>query len=246
MTSNPKPLTLIGISGKPGSVKMRYAAPIIQELRFHGYKTIQTALAGSLYSELNGIIDDWHSNEFSSEELAEKYELDDDALWKDLIALIDPSKLGEKYHYGFSRRNENMRKALNLFGSQIRREQDPDYFLKKMIDSISDEIDFAVFTDLRYPNEVDYLNFNGHYSIRISEPPEIVYSDPEDGFKYSQEGLSDPTETALDEWDVWYAYVEPQTFLGKEIVSDILDELKLPKKEEQVYTPASSRAKISG
>lgn len=184
----------VGISGKPGSNKMTYAFPIVRELRVRGFKTDLVSLAKPLYDELNEIAQRVGAG-VSDDELILKYELGERG--DELLKLLGPDLIGESHPiYGYSRRNESFRRALSLLGSRIRRKQNENYYIDKLVNSLPSELDFAVLADLRFPNEADYIFRNEGMTIRVN------VNEPENnsgGFKY-EAGMSDVTETALDKY----------------------------------------------
>lgn len=184
---------IIGISGKPGSNKMFYAFRIIRELRLRGYDTDWISLAKPLYEELNHIADQV-KDEAHVEKIIQENDLG--ILGFKLLELLNPELIGEKHpEYGYSRRNEHFRAAMSVLGTEIRREQDPEYFLKKL-DEQTENLDFAVLTDLRFPNEADYISMNRGMTIRVN----VLNEDNKSGgYKYN-EGMNSPTETALDDY----------------------------------------------
>lgn len=189
-------MRLIGISGKPGSNKMFYAFRIIRELKIRGYDTELVSLAKPLYEELNRIADDIAEQNKNATQISEEYDLGKKGF--DLYDLLNPKYIGEKNpQYGYSRRNENFRKALELLGTGIRREQDEDYYIKKLISSITDKTtSFGVLIDMRFPNEADYIMMNGGMNIRVN-----VVNDKNNtgGYKYTQ-GKNNFVENALDNY----------------------------------------------
>lgn len=220
-------LRIIGISGKPGSEKMFYAFKIIQELRYHGFKTHLISLAQPLYSEFNQIADSIKIENKDLESVVNKYNLGGKG--KDLYNLISNNDLGEKHpDYGYSRRNEFVRKGLSLLGSGIRRKQNQDYFLEELVQNLP-EGDFGVLIDLRYPNEADFINDNDGIVLRALRTFESDYG----GYKY-QEGMVDPTETALDNYEYFLDYLEYETFNRVDFAKKIIEVYGLELKEENI------------
>lgn len=200
----------IGISGKPGANKMIYAFRIIRELRLRGHQAEMSSLALSLYAEANAIADDVAAGLPESQIIAEH---DLGILGPDLISFLDPELIGEKHpQWGHSRRNESFRRALSLLGTNIRREQDQDYFLKRMVSSLEPAIDFAVITDLRFPNEAEYIRRHGGMNIRVNVNDEENTSG---GYKYN-EGRNTAEETALDTYYRFNHEFYASFFNGKE------------------------------
>jgi hypothetical protein len=216
---------IIGISGKPGSQKFIYAFKIIQELRYHGYKTDVVSLAEPLYNEFNDIAKAIKTKT-PEKEIIEQYRLGEKG--HELLQLLDLSKMGEVYEYGYSRRNETVRKGLTFLGSEIRRNQDEDYFVKKLYArTLQNDSVFGVLTDLRYPNEADYITANNGLTIKAL----LVNDDTSGGFKYNS-GREDPSETALDEYYRFYDYLAPQTYDRIHFAKTLLSHYDLKTKDE--------------
>lgn len=199
---------LIGISGKPGSNKMFYAFRIIRELRLRGYNADLVSLAKPLYKELNYIADQV-KDDVSIEKIIEENNLGERGF--KLIELLSPEKIGEKNPtYGYSRRNEFFRAALNVLGTEIRREQDQDYFLNKL-DEQTEGLDFGVLIDLRFPNEADFISSNNGMTIRVNVSDEENKSG---GYKYN-EGMNSTTEISLDDYFLFDYEFYLELFNGK-------------------------------
>lgn len=211
---------LIGISGKPGSGKNGFSFKIIQELRYQDYSVEKVSLAKGIYEETNKLI----------EAVALGTDLvgfDLSAQQADHLTALLQNDLGPKHpEWGYNRRNEFYRKAMS-FLALTRRDQDENYWLRQMEKSIS-KVDFAVFTELRFPNEANYVNQNG-ITIRADIHPDWVNATKtdQDGWKYSAEGMNDPTETALDDYPDFYAHVRIDYFNGKSFTRNMLRYLDL-------------------
>lgn len=96
-------------------------------------------------------------------------------------------------------------RALQYYGTDFRRKQDPDYWVKIAVQRASDEIAagrFPYFTDARFPNEVDGLSAIGGLSVRLDvEPQEQLRRLQErDGRAPNPAELTHLSETALDDY----------------------------------------------
>lgn len=191
---------LVGFSGYPGSAKNHFSFKLMQELRFQGYRVHKGSLAAPLYEEVNELVD--------SVQAAQSIEhLNIPKEWMDQVLTLASGDVGEKHsEYGYSRRNENIRKLLSLLGGVIREEQDPLYLMKKMVTSTPEGKDFLLFTDLRLPAQADYTVEHG-VAVRCEVNEHWVAATTEgaaDGYKYSEAAKADITETGLDEYDRWF------------------------------------------
>jgi len=198
---------LIGISGKPGSNKLFYGFRIIRELRLRGYSADLVSLAKPLYEELNYIADQV-VDKVPNEKIIEENNLGNRGF--KLIELLNPEAIGEKNPvYGYSRRNEFFRAALSVLGTEIRREQNANYFLNKLEDQLKD-LDFGVLIDLRFPNEADFIFQNQGMTIRVNVYDE---TDNHGGYKYNK-GMESITEKALDDYPLFDYEFNKEFFNG--------------------------------
>jgi hypothetical protein len=65
------------------------------------------------------------------------------------------------------------RALLQWWGSEYRRAQDPDYWVRKLEDTLISEragVDVAVITDMRFPNEFELVQYLGGIPVRLDRP----------------------------------------------------------------------------
>ena len=100
-------------------------------------------------------------------------------------------------------RTPGIRKFLQLLGTDVRRTEDPDYWVRKATAQVERLISVgeSVFlTDARFPNEVSSMRQLGAWAVRL----EISFEEQErrllarDGAMPSLEALTHPSETGLD------------------------------------------------
>ena len=93
-------------------------------------------------------------------------------------------------------------KLLQYWGTNYRRAQDPDYWTKKLFASIPNNIQIALITDVRFPNEAQGIKERDGYLVNVQRINE-------DGFQYvaPDRPADHPSETALDSWN-WDAYIK--------------------------------------
>ena len=98
-------------------------------------------------------------------------------------------------------KDEAGRRMLRYVGTDVIREQNPDYWIDFIIGILKmfpDIWDYVLIPDCRFPNEIDKLKENGFetYSVKIVR----------DGFDngLTKEQLSHISETALDNYDFDY------------------------------------------
>lgn len=59
-------------------------------------------------------------------------------------------------------------KLLQWWGTDFRRTQDPDYWVKRMFESIPSNIDIALVSDVRFQNEADSITERGGYNVNVT------------------------------------------------------------------------------
>lgn len=93
--------------------------------------------------------------------------------------------------------SEEVRRLLQWWGTDLRRAQDPDYWVKaaeREALEISYDGQWPVFTDVRFPNEADMIVKNGGLIVRVLAPIEV---------RTERLGTPPPnhlSETAMDEY----------------------------------------------
>lgn len=102
-------------------------------------------------------------------------------------------------------RSEESRKALQFWGTEVRRKQDPNYWINRMfeyiINTISENVSINI-TDARFPNEVDLIEDLGGKVIRleISRDLQKVRIKERDGIEVEDSALDHISETILDNY----------------------------------------------
>jgi hypothetical protein len=94
-----------------------------------------------------------------------------------------------------------VRKALQWYGTEYRRKQDADYWVKAMQARLDAARGFSIIIDdVRFPNEARMIRARGGLLIRL---------DPYPGWRPGPEA-DHASETALDEWTDWDLRVAPE------------------------------------
>ena len=86
------------------------------------------------------------------------------------------------------------RTLLQWYGTDYRRGKDPDYWVKRMDQTLLDLLpDVAIITDVRFPNEAEYIRSRGGFNVQLirTTPPDIVVPEHE-------------SEKALDGYRDWH------------------------------------------
>lgn len=93
-------------------------------------------------------------------------------------------------------------KLLQWWGTDYRRAQDPDYWVNKLFENIPANLDIALVTDVRFPNEAQGIKQRGGYCINVTRLLE-------DGTPYvsGDRSADHPSEIALDGYN-WDFYIK--------------------------------------
>lgn len=104
-------------------------------------------------------------------------------------------------------RSPATRSALQWHGTDLRRAEDRDYWARRAIEAArselsSPDVDLAVFTDVRFPNEVDAIKDAGGVVVRLFVSPETRDARllARDGHLPPPGASDHPSETALNEY----------------------------------------------
>lgn len=89
-------------------------------------------------------------------------------------------------------------KLLQWWGTEYRRAQDENYWVKKTFASIPANLDIAMITDVRFPNEVEGVRSRGGYTVNVQRLRE-------DGTQFysSDRPATHPSEVAVDDPKYW-------------------------------------------
>lgn len=161
---------------------------------------------------------------------------------KDTFAAILSSKLKEKeqrvliIHYADllkwmctkffdwdGQKDEFGRHLLQYVGTNVIRSQNPDFWVSFVADVMtffSDEWDFVLIPDCRFPNEIEYLKNRGFDVTHIRVVRDHFQS------ALSDDAKAHPSETALDDYPV------DLTIHNNGTIDDMLDGIVVAKKGE--------------
>jgi hypothetical protein len=99
-----------------------------------------------------------------------------------------------------------------------RRKEAPKYWIKKAFDSIPVETNIAVFTDVRFLNEAEFIQSQGGHLINVIRLNE-------DGSRYisTDRPANHPSETELDDYNFDYTIVSKTAALTGELAITIAE-----------------------
>lgn len=218
---------LVGVSGVIGAGKDYLSTKLIENLRERGYTVSDTSFALPLKEELSVIISFVVSQmemdiSYSAIRVAltPKFNIPEDKAHQFLAPMYD--ELLENPHLNGWSRSPGVRTSLQFLGTDIRRSQDYNYWVRLFLSHVDQQkTDFVFVTDGRFPNEMDAVVDNGGLTFRL-EIPEAVLQErrhKRDGFAYSEEALNHASETALDD------YTRFDVFVGEKFDTDELVDL---------------------
>lgn len=90
------------------------------------------------------------------------------------------------------------RTLLQWWGTDYRRKQDPDYWVKRLQETLErEQPEVALITDVRFPNEADAIHAAGGYLIKCTRTSKPDIDVP-----------PHPSEQALDGYTAWDFHIE--------------------------------------
>jgi len=110
-------------------------------------------------------------------------------------------------------RTESMRRTLQVWGTDVRRAQDPDHWVRASLKEADRNLQqgrSVYYTDMRFPNEVEALRKAGFHTIRIriSRSTQAERLAGRDQLAHRADALLHPSETALDDYQNFHQIVE--------------------------------------
>lgn len=191
---------IVSISGKMGSGKDYLATQLTKEYP----KNAIIRFADGLKEEVSDLVMDIS--------LAIEYKRDKQDICETLAVDYDCSKDDIKKVYDYLKKentedisSHNLRWLYQFWGTDVRRKQDEDYWLKKYYEKVSKLPNgtLVVTPDARFENEVEYVKqLNGiTVDLFTPEPIRMERLMKRDGKLPSKEKLTHPSETSLEDYD---------------------------------------------
>lgn len=186
---------LYSMSGKMGSGKDTIGSAIAKELQ-HKYNVAQTSFASALREEIDSIM-----TRVKNDDLLGIIAQDENVRLSELRNLL--GFLGFDSIYD---RTAKSRRAIQYWGTDVRRRQNPNYWVNKVAQFVIDEAskgNSVYVTDSRFPNEAQSIIDLGGVVIRLDVPEEVRVDRIRyrDGNDPTPSQLYHSSETSLDEFE---------------------------------------------
>lgn len=197
---------LLGVSGRMASGKDTVGPRIVASLGY-AENAFHEFFAKALKEEINQVIVAIRENATKEEaieqisstmKVLEQYAREAvNMLWDDVKSRVITSAYD---------RTTAVRAALQYWGTEFRRKQDDDYWVKRTMQAMVAHLASgrSVFvTDARFENEVDAIRRAGGFTVRlkVSRPVQIARLKGRDGIDPSEDALNHLSESALDEYE---------------------------------------------
>lgn len=193
---NSKQVFLYAMSGKMGAGKDTIGNMISNELKKKKYDVVNMSYSTPIKKEMSELISFFH-NVDSISKTAQNFNAEE----KDVLTFLNLINGKSIYE-----RSPEARLAIQFWGTDVRRKQDPDYWVKKLTELTVNGInnDKCVYiSDVRFPNEANSVyDLNGKV-IRLTASAEtrIERIMKRDSLRPSIEQLTHKSETGLDDYN---------------------------------------------
>jgi hypothetical protein len=193
-------VTLLGFSGKLASGKDSVAAGVVANLGLE--RTLHLSFAHALKEEVDETIKLARASRWA--DIATIMGLSDPVSCAEYLRLLEVA-LAEQPDVDARTRTSGIRRVLQFWGTEIRRAQQYDYWVRKAAQnalSAAAAGTHVFFTDGRFPNEIAASQQLGFIVIRLEVSPEVQAQRlaQRDGLVPDPDSLLHPSEVALDDY----------------------------------------------
>lgn len=226
---NNKTSYLVSVSGKIGAGKDTIAPEVMEKLNV---ESVHEFFARPLKVEINEVINIINISEdhkTAVDEIVKKLDVTQQ-MAEDTVNFIydDVRSNPEITSY---ERTQGMRRALQYWGTEVRRKQDDKYWVKKAIYSILSLIaegKSVYVTDARFVNEIDALIEVGGIAIRLNMSPEEQEKRiwERDGVHMTEEASNHPSETSLDDYGNFVLSIFTDGTTPEEVIEKTMEGIK--------------------
>lgn len=193
----------IGFSGKMGSGKDYTAELVIDEImKSHPSAKIKTlTYAAALRNELDYIAKRIKES-YKKDELSHELNVTEEELSNLYNLFLLDSDFWSPEYSTFNR-TPKAREILQYWGTDVRRNQNNNYWVEKTIESAKKfNIDYLFITDIRFPNEAEGVKkLNGYVIECIVDDIERLSRLKARGVNMTNETLTHPSEIAMDNYN---------------------------------------------
>lgn len=193
---------ILAVSGKLGSGKDTIASLVMAEM--DSRSITQVSFAGALRCEVNQIIEIISQSQNLS---SARVEVANSLLAENVAEVVEAlyPLVKDGVVSSSDQRHPSVRLVLQLWGTEVRRTQNPDYWvdlaLKKIRAAVENNTN-VVITDARYENEIQALQKHGAMILRLDISPEVQAQRIllRDGHPPLLSAISHKSELSLDDW----------------------------------------------
>lgn len=224
-------VALIAMSGHMGSGKDTVAPLLMARLGFPGSMCEHRSFADPLRIEVERILSVIRSSE-THEEAESSLSLDmgiDMGCAQTIVRILWDDARTDDTLDGHSR-SDSMRQALQYWGTDVRRAQNPDYWVMETMRAIIPVLDSGrsvYLTDARFPNELDAVRAVGGAVIRLLVSPEEQEARimARDRMRITNAMRAHPSETSADGYAGFDSIVDTDGIAPDDVVSLIIPDL---------------------
>lgn len=225
-----QPITskLLVMSGKMGAGKDT-VTPLVAARLWPGSKIVHLSFATPLKTEVNNMIHEIRESSDRSDAVSRVQRLtgvreDQSAQAVDILydAVMNDPDLDARQHVPVTRRINQW------WGSEVRRAQDPDYWVSRARTIIKKELDAGnavILTDGRFPNEIALVEKMGGATVRVNVTPETQRARimARDGVEPDEAKMNHVSEIACDGLSGWVVMVDSDDLDVEQTVDAIVD-----------------------